>query len=138
MREPENTEKPLAFADLEFNPASEKHRRFLLERLAGADPMIEEDLRPQIQELELGSEGLPRKKFGRGTLRALFQPLFLAADRKRYRSLSLPGLPEVAVAPLAPAENFALLLRRYEERTPRLDLPALRGWPRAAKALPRP
>ena len=76
--------------------------------------------------------------FLRSAARFLFSPAFIPFDMKRYRSFEIPDLPDAPVPPLRAAADLALALRRYEERNEKLDLPALRGWSRLARALPKP
>jgi hypothetical protein len=135
-RDPQNVEKPLNFASLDFTPKSGKHRFVLLEKLQWADTGIEDD-KPELQELELQE---PEFQFSSGGkwARAFLAPFYLRKDARTRAAIDLPDLPDVPVPPLRPARDFALTLRRYEEQNGALDLPALRGWPQTRKALPRP
>lgn len=140
------TPRPHNFASLGFNPQREDHRHFLREKLEQADNAVSlaEDTLPVYEEIHF-----EKRPIGTGGIAGFFArtaaaPVFLLYDRYKHRkAVKLPAvLPPVSVPPLLVEPDFLAILAHYEAAEEKLDLPAVRGWPRIvsgpARLLPPP
>jgi hypothetical protein len=137
LHNPGGVEKPLTFAALDLTPKSEKHRFVLLEKLRAQDDGQRQEYLPALQHLDMKDANF-KPGIGGKALRYLFTPYAVWRESRRYKKFTLPDLPDTPVPALRPAENFSVKLHKYETEIERLDLPALRGWPKTLKALPKP
>jgi len=143
-------EPPLSFASLDLNADNLKHRYILRKQLEQADQKIVEDDIPDVvlpdisfvDQLEEKAQQKVKTGWTSYCGRALAAPLYIYSDIKNISramgKVKLPDqIPEVKVPPLCPVDDFAAALATYEEQSGKLDLPALRGWPQAARRLTR-
>lgn len=130
------TTRPHSFASLGFNPQREDHRHFLREKLEQADNAISlaEDSLPVFEDLDIEHDRIETGGIAGFFARAVAAPVFLLYDRYRHRrAVKLPAVvPSVRVPPLLVAPDFPAILAHYETAEEKLDLPAVRGWPRTA------
>jgi hypothetical protein len=128
---------PLTFEKMQFNSANPMHRTILHEKLLQNDAPVLEDGYPVIQEPEIVEQTVPKTSFSK-SLRYFFGFSRKETVIREYIRDKLPRFKDVEVQRLRPVEDFAAALAQFEERNPALDLPAMRGWGRARKALPAP
>jgi hypothetical protein len=135
-RKPEKT-LVHTFATLNLNPEMGPNRAYLREKLLAADNAIEEDNYPAIQKCELPEHAALKP----GKLRILKEaliPFSARALRREFKNAQLPQIPEILVPLIEPVAGVAGAVAAYESENGPLDLPALRGWKGARRALPAP
>jgi hypothetical protein len=129
--------KAVGFAGQKLDACNIQHRSYLRKQLAEEDPGIAEDSYPALQKGELVEA--PKLRSGWGpALKSFFVPFYAKALRNEYANAQMPRFKDIEAQPLEPVADFSAAIERYEAQNRPLDLPAMRGWKGAQKALAAP